>query len=80
MSGRPLTHSFGNVNYEDPNLNISIPCFTIHGNHDDPTGVRSQIPPHRVPCVRRPTLRGVLNPLRRRAPPHRMPTSVRSIC
>ncbi|XP_065209390.1 double-strand break repair protein MRE11 [Planococcus citri] len=26
------------VNYEDPNLNISIPVFSIHGNHDDPTG------------------------------------------
>ncbi|XP_012221953.1 double-strand break repair protein MRE11 [Linepithema humile] len=24
------------VNYEDPNLNISMPIFTIHGNHDDP--------------------------------------------
>jgi len=27
------------VNYEDPNLNISIPVFSIHGNHDDPTGL-----------------------------------------
>lgn len=26
------------VNYEDPNLNISVPIFSIHGNHDDPTG------------------------------------------
>ncbi|KAK5641333.1 hypothetical protein RI129_009880 [Pyrocoelia pectoralis] len=26
------------VNYEDPNLNISVPVFSIHGNHDDPTG------------------------------------------
>ncbi|KAF2896176.1 hypothetical protein ILUMI_09999 [Ignelater luminosus] len=26
------------VNYEDPNLNIGIPVFSIHGNHDDPTG------------------------------------------
>ncbi|XP_007189876.1 double-strand break repair protein MRE11 isoform X3 [Balaenoptera acutorostrata] len=26
------------VNYEDGNLNISIPVFSIHGNHDDPTG------------------------------------------
>ena len=25
-------------NYENPNLNISLPIFTIHGNHDDPTG------------------------------------------
>ena len=26
------------LNYENPNLNISLPIFTIHGNHDDPTG------------------------------------------
>eukprot|EP00058_Branchiostoma_floridae_P007691 XP_002593179.1 hypothetical protein BRAFLDRAFT_120149 [Branchiostoma floridae] len=26
------------VNYEDPNLNISLPVFSIHGNHDDPAG------------------------------------------
>ncbi|KAG8299014.1 Double-strand break repair protein mre11a [Homalodisca vitripennis] len=26
------------VNYEDPNLNISIPVYSIHGNHDDPSG------------------------------------------
>lgn len=26
------------VNYADPNLNISIPVFSVHGNHDDPTG------------------------------------------
>lgn len=26
------------VNYEDPNLNVSTPLFSIHGNHDDPTG------------------------------------------
>jgi DNA repair exonuclease SbcCD nuclease subunit len=29
---------FPAVNYEDPNLNISIPVFSIHGNHDDPQG------------------------------------------
>lgn len=27
------------VNYEDPNLNVSIPVYSIHGNHDDPTGL-----------------------------------------
>ncbi|XP_062409296.1 double-strand break repair protein MRE11 isoform X1 [Sardina pilchardus] len=27
------------VNYQDENLNISIPVFSVHGNHDDPTGV-----------------------------------------
>lgn len=26
------------VNYEDPNLNVSMPVFSIHGNHDDPIG------------------------------------------
>uniref|UniRef100_A0A2I3HZ09 Double-strand break repair protein n=1 Tax=Nomascus leucogenys TaxID=61853 RepID=A0A2I3HZ09_NOMLE len=26
------------VNYQDGNLNISIPVFSIHGNHDDPMG------------------------------------------
>lgn len=25
------------VNYEDPNLNVSYPVFSIHGNHDDPS-------------------------------------------
>lgn len=33
-----LIISFPAVNYEDPNLNISIPVFSIHGNHDDPQG------------------------------------------
>lgn len=28
------------VNYEDPNINVSIPVFSIHGNHDDPTGYK----------------------------------------
>ncbi|CAH1794958.1 unnamed protein product [Owenia fusiformis] len=30
--------NFPVVNYEDPNLNISMPVFSIHGNHDDPAG------------------------------------------
>lgn len=25
------------VNYEDPNLNVAYPVFSIHGNHDDPS-------------------------------------------
>ncbi|KAJ3384660.1 meiotic recombination [Lobulomyces angularis] len=29
---------FGVVNYQDPNLNVSMPVFSIHGNHDDPSG------------------------------------------
>lgn len=27
-----------NPNFTDPNYNISLPVYTIHGNHDDPTG------------------------------------------
>ena len=36
-----LTQSrlFDHVNYEDQDINISIPVFAIHGNHDDPSGV-----------------------------------------
>ncbi|KAM0683424.1 meiotic recombination [Mitosporidium daphniae] len=29
---------FPNANYLDENLNVSIPVFIIHGNHDDPSG------------------------------------------
>ncbi|KAH0605400.1 uncharacterized protein H6S33_004622 [Morchella sextelata] len=28
----------GHVNYEDPDINVAIPVFSIHGNHDDPSG------------------------------------------
>ncbi|KAM0135521.1 hypothetical protein ACHAO1_005067 [Botrytis cinerea] len=30
--------SFNHVNYEDPDINVAIPVFSIHGNHDDPAG------------------------------------------
>ncbi|CZT45889.1 related to recombinational repair protein mus-23 [Rhynchosporium secalis] len=30
--------AFNIVNYEDPDINVAIPVFSIHGNHDDPTG------------------------------------------
>jgi double-strand break repair protein MRE11 len=26
------------VNFDNPNLNVGLPVFTIHGNHDDPSG------------------------------------------
>ncbi|KAI9790922.1 MAG: meiotic recombination [Peltula sp. TS41687] len=29
--------AFNHVNYEDENLNVAIPVFSIHGNHDDPS-------------------------------------------
>lgn len=38
-----LDRLFDHVNYEDPNINVAIPVFAIHGNHDDPSGVR--LPP-----------------------------------
>lgn len=30
--------AFNLVNYEDPDINIATPVFSIHGNHDDPSG------------------------------------------
>ncbi|KAK3638884.1 meiotic recombination [Elasticomyces elasticus] len=30
--------AFNHVNYEDPDINVAIPVFSIHGNHDDPSG------------------------------------------
>ncbi|KAI5960797.1 MRE11 [Candida pseudojiufengensis] len=33
-----LSNGVDEVNYEDPNLNISVPVFAISGNHDDATG------------------------------------------
>lgn len=26
------------MNFANPNMNIDLPVFTIHGNHDDPSG------------------------------------------
>ena len=30
--------AFNHANYEDEDLNVAIPVFSIHGNHDDPSG------------------------------------------
>ncbi|KAL8661287.1 MAG: hypothetical protein Q9202_005712 [Teloschistes flavicans] len=30
--------AFNHANYQDPDINVSIPVFSIHGNHDDPSG------------------------------------------
>ncbi|KAJ4399489.1 meiotic recombination [Didymella pomorum] len=35
---------FDHVNYEDEDINIAIPLFAIHGNHDDPSGEGSFSP------------------------------------
>lgn len=32
------------INYEDEDINVAIPVFSIHGNHDDPAGVRMILP------------------------------------
>lgn len=34
--------SWATVNYEDENLNVGLPVFSIHGNHDDPQGGGSE--------------------------------------
>lgn len=41
LCSAPITRCEGSApaNYLDENLNISIPVFSIHGNHDDPSGV-----------------------------------------
>lgn len=38
LSDPKLVMSKDTVNFLDPNLNISLPVFTINGNHDDPSG------------------------------------------
>jgi len=30
--------AFNHPNYEDEDINVAIPIFSIHGNHDDPSG------------------------------------------
>ncbi|KAH8697879.1 meiotic recombination protein Mre11 [Talaromyces proteolyticus] len=30
--------AFNHVNYEDLDINVAMPVFSIHGNHDDPSG------------------------------------------
>lgn len=39
-----FTGTFNHANYEDQDINVAIPVFSIHGNHDDPTGVRALNP------------------------------------
>jgi double-strand break repair protein MRE11 len=33
-----VTRCSKHCNYEDPNFNVALPIFSIHGNHDDPSG------------------------------------------
>ena len=36
----------GKVNFRDENINIGLPIFSIHGNHDDPAGMGGKSPMH----------------------------------
>ncbi|KAG2430494.1 hypothetical protein HXX76_010017 [Chlamydomonas incerta] len=38
LSDQSVNFVAGRVNFENPNLNVGLPVFTIHGNHDDPSG------------------------------------------
>ncbi|CAK5263680.1 unnamed protein product [Mycena citricolor] len=40
--GQAEGFTFPMINYEDPNLNVGIPVFSIHGNHDDPQGAGAE--------------------------------------
>ncbi|KAG6809018.1 meiotic recombination [Tricholoma furcatifolium] len=40
--GQATGYSFPAINYEDPNFNVGIPVFSIHGNHDDPQGAGAE--------------------------------------
>ncbi|KAG6919140.1 hypothetical protein DXG01_008947 [Tephrocybe rancida] len=40
--GKAEGYSFPAINYEDPNFNVGIPVFSIHGNHDDPQGAGAE--------------------------------------
>lgn len=37
------THALPMANFQDPNVNVALPVFAIHGNHDDPVGGTSSI-------------------------------------
>ncbi len=39
--GTTASGSRRHVNYEDAHLDVGLPVFTIHGNHDDPTGANN---------------------------------------
>nr|WPK49576.1 MRE11 [Macrobiotus sp. 3 JF-2023a] len=37
-----MDENFRRVNFKDPDLSICLPVFSIHGNHDDPSGPKYQ--------------------------------------
>ncbi|KAK7195944.1 endo/exonuclease Mre11 [Novymonas esmeraldas] len=37
------THAVPLANVQDPNMNVALPIFAIHGNHDDPVGGTSSL-------------------------------------
>eukprot|EP00727_Mastigamoeba_balamuthi_P007617 m51a1_g3476 putative double-strand break repair protein MRE11 (703) ;mRNA; r:760975-763659 len=38
-SAQPSKSARARANYEDENVNVELPVFAVHGNHDDPSGV-----------------------------------------
>ncbi len=38
LSAAKRNFTMPQLNYMDPNLNVDVPIFAIHGNHDDPAG------------------------------------------
>ncbi|AYU80079.1 putative endo/exonuclease Mre11 [Leishmania infantum JPCM5] len=37
------THALPMANFQDPNINVALPVFAVHGNHDDPVGGTSSL-------------------------------------
>ncbi|KAG5501537.1 hypothetical protein JKF63_03366 [Porcisia hertigi] len=37
------SHALPMANFQDPNINLALPVFAIHGNHDDPVGGTSSL-------------------------------------
>ncbi|CAG8706624.1 8074_t:CDS:2, partial [Scutellospora calospora] len=35
---RSKSDNFNKMNFRDPNYKVAMPVFSIHGNHDDPSG------------------------------------------
>lgn len=46
-STKPVFKTSIKINSDDPNMQVSLPLITIHGNHDDPSGFNS-VSPHDI--------------------------------
>ena len=84
-AGDRLPKNFGgggcggrHVNFEDPNVNVGLPVFTIHGNHDDPAGTDSLSAVDLLSTARLINYFGKI--VRPRARPTPIPPSSSNIC